>query len=341
MPQNNSNTRNDQYLQFAIELSAQSSRAALTHCFIAILNNLYKPLSIALYRPEQSQIIAAKRDQELGSVRIFDYLAPLEQASLPLQEVRGAFACAAEDRNVVLPTNGYNTSYFPIHGCGGVCEILAISHKPENLDNSTLYGGLLKLFENLLNIFNLAERDSLTNLYNRKAFDKTIAQLHNEERLRYLNRSEQHCIYLAMIDIDHFKKINDQFGHLYGDEILIEFSRLLEQSLRRQDWIFRYGGEEFTAIIEDISPQHIESVLNRFREKVAQYKFAFSCKVTISIGCARIAAGGAYPMTIDKADKALYYSKEHGRNKVSVYEILLENGCIEELPPSETQVTIF
>ena len=144
-----------------------------------------------------------------------------------------------------------------------------------------------------------------------------------------------------MIDIDHFKKINDQFGHLYGDEILIEFARLLEQSLRRQDWIFRYGGEEFAAIIEDISPQHIETVLNRFREKVTQYAFAFSCKVTVSIGCARIEPGGASPMTIDKADKALYYSKEHGRNRVSVYESLLKSGCIAELPTAETQITYF
>jgi len=341
MPQNNSISSKYKNLQFAIDLSAQSSRAALTRHFVTILSQLYKPRSIALFRPEQGHTMTPKRDQELGSVRVFDYLAPSDQPALALNEIRGAFMCAAEDRIVVSPSRDYNTSYFPIHGCGGICEILSLSHESDSLANQELLGGLLKLFENLLNIFNLAERDSLTNLYNRKAFDKTIAQIHTEERQRYLDRSEQHFIYLAMIDIDYFKKINDQFGHLYGDEILIEFARLLEQSLRRQDWIFRYGGEEFAAIIEDISPQHIESVLNRFRDKVAQHKFAFSCKVTVSIGCARIEPGGASPMTIDKADKALYYSKEHGRNKVSVYEILLKNGSIVEPPAPETQITYF
>jgi diguanylate cyclase (GGDEF)-like protein len=341
MPQNDNFLNNNNHLKFAIELSAQPSRAALTQHFIAILNNIYQPQAIRLYRPEQSQTMTPKRDQDLASIRIFNYLAPSDQPATPLHEIPGASACASEDKVVVSPGNGYTTSYFPIHGCGGICEILAIDHPSPRLTGTELLGSLLKLFENLLGIFNLAERDSLTNLFNRKAFDKTIAQVHNEERQRYLTRSDQHCIYLAMIDIDHFKKINDQLGHLYGDEILIEFARLLEQSLRRQDWIFRYGGEEFAAIIEDISPNHIEIVLNRFRETVAQHTFAFSREVTVSIGCARIEPGGASPTTIDKADKALYYSKEHGRNRISVYETLLENGCVLEAPLSETDITFF
>ncbi|WP_455211602.1 GGDEF domain-containing protein [Kaarinaea lacus] len=328
-------------LEFAIDLSAQSTRAALTRRFVGILNDLYKPRSVALYRSEYGQTIEAKRNVELSYVRVFDYLAPASRPSQPLRTIHGAYTCAANNEPVELISGSYTTSYFPIHSNGTVCEILALEHSLKTLQDQELLHALLLLFENLLNIFNLAERDSLTNLLNRKAFDKTIYQIHNKQHQDFITRSKHHYIYLALIDIDHFKRINDQFGHLYGDEILIGFARLMEQSFRRQDWIFRYGGEEFAVIIEDVSPQHIELVLNRFREKIEQHLFPFTGKITISIGCVHIGSGGAAPMTIDKADKALYYSKEHGRNRVSVYENLVSDGKLKEPATSETDVTLF
>ena len=328
-------------IQIAIDLAAQPTRAALTRHFVSILNDLYKPLSIALYRPEYGQTIEAKRNVELANVRVFDYLTTASQSPLPLRSIQGAYTCAAGKEPVELKDNAYTTSYFPIQGCGSVCEILAVKHPVETLQDDELFHALVTLFENLLNIFNLAERDSLTNLLNRKAFDKTITQIHNKQHQDFITSSEHHYIYLALIDLDHFKRINDQFGHLYGDEILIGFARLMEQSFRRQDWIFRYGGEEFAAIIEDVSPQHIELVLNRFRETVERHRFPFVEKISISIGCVRIEGGGASPLTIDKADKALYYSKEHGRNRVSVYENLVNNGQLNEQSATETDVTLF
>ncbi len=328
-------------IEFAIELTAQSTRAALTRRFVEILNGLYKPFSIALYRPEYGQTIEAKRNLELSHVRVFDYLASTHHTAQPLHMIQGAYTCAANNQPVEWKHNSRTTSYIPIRGCGAVCEILVVEHQLESLQNQPLFHALITLFENLLNIFNLAERDSLTNLLNRKAFDKTITQIHNKQHQDFITRSKQHFVYLGLIDIDHFKRINDQFGHLYGDEILIGFARLMEQSFRRQDWIFRYGGEEFAAIIEDVSPQHIELVLNRFREKVEQHNFPFASKITISIGCVHIESGGAVPSTIDKADKALYYSKEHGRNRVSVYENLVNKGKLIEQPATETDVTLF
>jgi diguanylate cyclase (GGDEF)-like protein len=328
-------------LQLAIDLAAQPTRAALTRHFVSILNDLYRPISMALYRPEYGQTIEAKRNMELADVRVFDYLTPASKPSLPLHTIQGAYTCAANKELVELKDNAHTTSYLPIQSCGSVCEILAVEHQLETLQDEELFHALIALFENLLNIFNLAERDSLTNLLNRKAFDKTITQIHNKQHQDFITRSKHHYVYLALIDIDHFKRINDQFGHLYGDEILIGFARLMEQSFRRQDWIFRYGGEEFAAIIEDVSPQHIELVLNRFRETVERHHFPFVGTITISIGCVHIEGGGASPLTIDKADKALYFSKEHGRNRVSVYENLLSKGELVEQSATESDVTLF
>lgn len=328
-------------LQLAVTLSAQPSRAALTRCFVNILNELYQPQAIALYRPEYGQTIEAKRNLDLADVQVFDYLRASNHQAIPLHTIQGAYACTDSGKTVELRSNLNTISYFPIRGSGGVCEILAVTHRLETLQNQTLFQALLALFENLLNIFNLAERDSLTNLLNRKAFDKTIVQVHNLEHQDVITRSKHHYVYLALIDIDHFKRVNDRLGHLYGDEILIGFARLMEQSLRRQDWIFRYGGEEFAAIIEDVSPQHIERVLNRFREQVEQYDFPLAGKITISIGCVHIEAGAAPPSTIDKADKALYYSKGHGRNRVSVYENLVRQGELIEPAAAKPDVTLF
>lgn len=328
-------------LQLAIELSAQPSRAALTTCFVDILNDLYNLSSVALYRPEHGLLIEAKRNQALGNVRVFDYLAPAGSAVVTLQDIPGAFRCANGNSPVEMRADGYTTSFLPIRGCGGICEILTLDHRLKTLLDQELLMALIVLFENLLNIFNLAERDGLTNLLNRKAFDKTISQIHDKEQLYAANRSDEHFIYLALIDIDHFKKVNDQYGHLYGDEILIGFAHLLQQSFRRQDWIFRYGGEEFAAIIEDISPQHIDTVLNRFRKHVQRHRFPLVGKITISIGCARISGENPPHLTVDNADKALYYSKDHGRNQAAVYESLVHKGQVIPQPITKHDITFF
>jgi diguanylate cyclase (GGDEF)-like protein len=340
-PKKDYSTNNFKGLQYAVDLTAQPTRAALTRKFVGILSDLYKLRSTALYRAEYGQTIAAKRNLELSDLRVFDYLHPGSHPPLPLQSIPGAYTCAATDKPVELKNRSHTTSYFPIHSDGAVCEILALTHPLESLQDQQLFQSLTALFENLINIFNLAERDSLTNLLNRKAFDRTITQIHNKQHQEFITRSKLHYIYLALIDIDYFKRVNDQFGHLYGDEILIGFARLMQQSFRHQDWIFRYGGEEFAAIIEDVSEHHIELVLNRFREKVEQHHFPFVGSITISIGCVQIEGGGAAPLTIDKADKALYYAKEHGRNRVSVYENLIREGELLDQTAADTDVTLF
>ena len=328
-------------LQLAIELSSQPNRTTLTRSFIAILEKLYQPHAIALYRPEFGQTIEAKRNLELADVQVFDYLSSEASQTQPLHSIQGAYTCARNDQSVESTDKSHTVSFFPIHGSGAVTEILALTHNKPTLQNQPEFQALLVLFENLLSIFNLAERDSLTDLLNRKAFDKTIVQIHNKEHQTHIKQSKQQFMYLALIDIDHFKRINDQFGHLYGDEILIGFARLLEQSFRRQDWIFRYGGEEFAVIVEDVSPRHIELVLNRFREKVESHRFPLVGRITVSVGCVHIKGGAASPYTIDNADKALYYSKDHGRNRVSVYDTLVQKGELPEPAAVHADVTLF
>ena len=159
----------------------------------------------------------------------------------------------------------------------------------------------------------LMERDSLTGLFNH---NNILEQL--EIEIERAKRSDQQLAF-AMLDIDHFKSINDNFGHLTGDRVIISFARLLQRSLRRGDIIGRYGGEEFAVILPNTSAEQAQQVLDKLRERFASIKHVCSegqtKVVTVSCGIAM------YPDFLEgtelneAADKALYQAKHAGRNQ--------------------------
>jgi len=194
--------------------------------------------------------------------------------------------------------------------------------------------------QNFYAILANSEKDSLTGLYNRKTYDQKLDSLlkkQSSKQHQHVNTGEQNearkltdqtHTWLAVIDIDFFKKVNDKFGHIYGDEVLLVLSQLMQNSFRQNDLLFRFGGEEFVIIFEPIPKFETEYVLNKFRSLVQNYDFPMIGQVTISCGFAKISEGD-HPKTIfDNADKALYYAKENGRNSVYNYEALYEKGFI-------------
>jgi len=132
-----------------------------------------------------------------------------------------------------------------------------------------------------------------------------------------------------MLDIDFFKRVNDEFGHLYGDEVLLLFSGLMKKVFRDNDFLYRYGGEEFVVLLQTSTLKESAVALERFRSAVEAYDFPQVGKITVSIGFVQMKAGELPSSTLDKADKALYYAKEHGRNQVCSYQMLSEKNLIE------------
>ncbi len=172
-------------------------------------------------------------------------------------------------------------------------------------------------------------RDNLTGLYNRKAFDlRMAALLQNSNNPARRNNLSKPSVFV-MLDIDLFKEVNDEYGHRYGDEVLTIVARLMTDSFREYDLLFRYGGEEFAAVLMDIENEICIQVLNRFRQAVEAYQFPKQHKVSISIGYTDFDRKLGLDALIDQADKALYYSKQHGRNRISHYQQLLKEGEIE------------
>src|SRR5690606_38430372 len=115
--------------------------------------------------------------------------------------------------------------------------------------------------------------------------------------------------------IDHFKQVNDTFGHLYGDEILILVSRMMKESFRPDDWIFRFGGEEFIVVLNNVSMQSAITSLDRFRERIAQRIFPQIGRLTLSIGVTSVDYDAGLTHIMTQADRALYFAKNHGRNR--------------------------
>lgn len=143
-------------------------------------------------------------------------------------------------------------------------------------------------------------------------------------------------MFLAICDIDHFKKVNDTYGHLFGDEVLLQFAHIMERNFRYNDALFRFGGEEFIALIKCINPECAEAAFNRFRHAVETYEFPQVGNVTISIGFAQCGADQFPNSVIGMADTALYYAKEHGRNQV-----VNHSDIKQEAPASEGEIDLF
>lgn len=221
---------------------------------------------------------------------------------------------------------------FPIMGHQGMVGMLEmVSHAHTETDRQLIVS-LLKVYSSYLSVLEESETDTLTGLLNRRTFDNNIAEMLNERFLsdaarvakaRHVSRRQegdalQH--WLAVMDIDHFKRVNDQFGHVYGDEVLLLLAQQMRRYFRQRDKLFRFGGEEFIVVLDRTSLVNARKVLERFRQAVEQYAFPQVGQVTVSIGFVRLEAADVPAAIVGCADQALYYAKEHGRNQVCFYE---------------------
>jgi diguanylate cyclase (GGDEF)-like protein len=168
--------------------------------------------------------------------------------------------------------------------------------------------------------FKRAIVDRKTELYNHSFFMKRL-----EEELARLRRYKGRTT-LLMLDVDHFKKFNDTWGHLAGDAVLKEVARAVRDSIRIEDLAARFGGEEFSVLLIQCDPDRAFMIGERIRTTIEGKKVKYGDRelsVTVSIGVAHTATEGLVPDSaslIDRADKALYVAKRGGRNRTSVYD---------------------
>lgn len=152
--------------------------------------------------------------------------------------------------------------------------------------------------------------DTLTGLFNRRKFNEILFYEIN----RY--KRTQQSFGIILIDIDFFKKLNDTYGHITGDEVLVNTATLLKNSVRKIDKVTRWGGEEFLIICPETNLEGILHLAESIRILVEQHKFHIARKITISLGIAVIQEDDTAESIVDRADKYLYKAKKSGRNRV-------------------------
>lgn len=176
----------------------------------------------------------------------------------------------------------------------------------------------------------LSIKDSLTGLYNYRYLQSCL----DEEIDR--SRRYGHNFFILMIDADHFKDINDTYGHLFGDHVLKKLGELLTTQLRSTDRLFRYGGEEFLVIMNELDKSEVVMIVDRLMESIRDHKFRYEgqeAKITVSMGGAFFPDGACNKLELIKmADQALYKAKEGGRNR---FECCFDESIDAATPGSE------
>ena len=197
---------------------------------------------------------------------------------------------------------------------------------------------VVNIFQNMLALLDRFERDALTGLLNRQSFDYRF-----EDLLEHHQRNPKRTVkndaisWLAIADIDRFKVVNDTYGHLFGDEILLITARLIQDCFRFDDLIFRYGGEEFIIILNNTDASGALLALERLRTYIENYEFPTVGQVTISIGWAAVSPNVPANSIIHRADRALYHAKALGRNRTVSFEEYFD----EAEDNNDSQVQIF
>jgi diguanylate cyclase (GGDEF)-like protein len=250
--------------------------------------------------------------------------------------------------------DGQYRHIYPVSTGKHVIGLLQIDHPmPLREYQERLVLGLLRIYRNHLAVLDDSEYDELTGLLNRKTFEQHFRRLAAPRPPPAINTAqgmfigdrrsaapEQHP-WLAVVDIDFFKRINDEFGHLHGDEILLLLARLLRNTFRDSDRIFRFGGEEFVIALGFTEAAAVGHTLERGRAAIEGFAFPQVGRVTVSIGYTRISPTDIGSDAFGRADSALYAAKQNGRNQVQSYEVLVDRGVLSTITRVSGDLELF
>jgi diguanylate cyclase (GGDEF)-like protein len=306
------------------------------------LNGFIHPTGLALYKVSargemRSQLVYGDAKCQLLREN-FEVRAELTQAFKQHQAADKASIQIAVDDGVLsvmtVMESRSTTTYLVINSANALRS-----------NDRHMIDGMLQIYRNFCLLLQESQTDSLTGLANRKTFDECFSRVYElqpfgtEEcpvAVDQRHPAAQASYWLAMVDIDHFKSVNDRFGHLYGDEVLILLAHLLKNALRNDDLVFRFGGEEFVLMIRCHGREEATGLLERLRHSVESQDIPQVGQVTISLGATEMVRNTFAGTLLDYADKALYYSKQNGRNRLTFFEDMVSQGlAVREAAPDE------
>ncbi len=316
-----------------VSLTGYRDRDRIDNTVVAVLADWLQPLALSLHRcvgtPDDLRLLRQ------ASVRHGLELEPGDPPWTPLHALpalaerpwhRRALAAGEPLLDVPVGRDGGAPllSLFPVWiGSERFGLVEVISAEPLSAERRRLVDGVLTIYRNQIGLLDYSEHDTLTGLLNRKTFDDQFIKCLGE------HAGGGSALWLGVIDIDHFKRVNDGFGHLIGDEVLLLVARLLRSAFRHGDRLYRFGGEEFVVLLRADAREQAAIAFERFRAQMEGFRFPQVGVVTVSVGYTRLRpldnASGAF----ERADQAVYYAKQHGRNQLQCHEQLIETGALQ------------
>ncbi len=272
-----------------------------------MLENLFFQVITVAHGEEAVGMLQAKPDISLV---LTDYNMPVMNGLELTYEIRQTYS---KDELCILALSGSEdtevSALFLKHGANDYIK------KPFSKEEfSCRVNNSIEALENIQTIMNYANRDYLTGLYNRRYFFKEI----NEYVEDIKESGEKFAI--AMIDIDHFKNVNDTYGHDVGDKVIVTLADILRSSTSPKDVVARFGGEEFCIVLKNINRYSAQDILARIHSEVENYSFQVNkeqfISFTISIGAVLFNEDETLEEAINEADMMLYKAKNEGRNRL-------------------------
>lgn len=346
-----------QLISHIVRTSARRDRTEINGALVDAMVDLFHPLSLSIHRcyPSKQSLITFTC-AGIGADGLFnrnaylpdrEYCRPIDQDPL-LNRCRREMSIVLEQQQ-----DGAHRVVFPLIQSEHLLYLIDVRLAEDfSADQRVLLMGLTEYFSNHIALLDYGETDTLTGLANRKTFDKHLFEVLGRARAdaacanssaprRRKGSDSDASHWLAVCDIDHFKRVNDGFGHLMGDEVLVALAHLMRDSFRFDDQLFRFGGEEFVVVLQPTNGNHALGAIERFRLNVDKKIFSVVGHVTVSVGFTRLREHDTPSGAIDRADEALYFAKRNGRNQAARYETLVENGTMEMKDVTTGDIELF
>jgi diguanylate cyclase (GGDEF)-like protein len=329
-------------VEYLAELTGHRDRDLLDVTLVGALRDLLNPGVVAVYRcvgePGQQRWLTRAHLSAGEATATADPLWPDPDTLPTLASEPDRHACLLRQQALVV-SGPPAVAYFPLateREAVGVVEL----HTGHMLaaEDVRLVSSILRVYRNFQDLLDDSERDMLTGLLNRKTFDENFLRIVLQGTAGAGSlpaagpRREvpEGGWWLAVIDIDHFKRVNDSHGHLIGDEVLLLLARLMRTNFRFHDHLYRYGGEEFVLLMRCATGADAASALERLRANVEHYPFPQVGHITISIGFTHLRPDDTSNTAFERADQAIYVAKQNGRNRVADHAGLVASGRLSD-----------
>ena len=284
-----------------------------------------------------------------GGGKVVDPLRVDFQSLRPIEDSKDRFYCIQNRTRVEIAwagEDGPRITYLPLFADSrnedeGVVEIHSGSALTE--DQMQVFGVVHHVFLNMYNLLAYSDRDALTGLLNRKSLDDTFYSAVLEEldegaqaKTRELEapvapgQERRHRVppnyWLGTVSVDEFGVINDKNGHLIAEEVLLLVARIMNNTFRTYDRIYRLGGEQFAVLMHCPDEALVLAAFERFRANMEKFNFPQVGRVTACAGFTRVTADDSPSTTLERAERAVDYAQQHGRNKVISHGELVRKG---------------